>query len=81
MDKINGDDEDTDEKSEVYSPLLDVKSWIEKVVDCEPEPLLPLTPSPFKRGIIRSYSINYILMIKGLIHPLVYVNFLDLSIL
>jgi hypothetical protein len=72
-------DEDEDEKSEIHSLPFDVKSWYEKVAYCEPEPILPLIPTPFKRGIIGSYSVNDILMIKGLIHPLVYVDFLDLS--
>ena len=72
---------DTDGKSEMDSLPFDVISWYEEVVDCGPgsEPLLPLAPAPFERGVIGGRSVNDTLMIKGLIHPLVYVHFLDLS--
>jgi hypothetical protein len=45
-------------KSEIDSLLVDVKSWSEKVVDCVPTPL-PLTPSPFERGI-RPWELLYV---------------------
>ena len=40
---------ETDGKSEMDPPPFDVISWYEKVVDCGPEPLLPLAPTPFER--------------------------------
>ena len=65
-------------KSEIDSLLVDVKSWSEKVVDCVPT-TLPLTPSPFERGIIGGQSVNDVLMIRGLIPPPTYFHFFDLS--
>ena len=65
-------------KSEIDSLLVFVKSWSEKVVDCVPT-LLPLTPSPFERGVIGGQSVNDVLMIKGLIPPPTYFHFFDLS--
>jgi hypothetical protein len=69
---------DVDGKSKNYSSSLEVISWYEKVVDCATEPLLPLTPTPFERGVIGGQSINDILMIKGLIDTQVYLHFFDL---
>ena len=57
---------------------LDIISWYEKVVDCRAEPL-PFTPASFERGVIGGLSTNDILMIKGLIAPPVYIQFLDLG--
>jgi len=56
----------------------DILSWSQNVVEADLETLL-LTLTPFERGVISSYSVNDILMIKGLIPPLVYIQFLDLS--
>lgn len=64
------------------SPLedIDIVSWYQKVVDSEPEPAsLGLIPTPFKRGLIGSMSVNDILMARGLISPTVYIQFIDLS--
>lgn len=58
---------------------FDIISWSENVVSCGPELLPPLTPSPFHRGVLGGPSVNDILMIKGLIHPVVYIDFLNLS--
>jgi len=69
---------DVDGKSKIYMPSLDVISWYEKVVNCALEPLLPLTPTPFERGVIGSQSVNDILMIKGLINTQAYLHFFDL---
>ena len=70
--------EENNNIDEGSSPLFDILSWYEKV-DSGSEPFLPLTPSPFERGAIGGPSVNDTLMIKGLIHPLAYVHFLDLS--
>lgn len=59
---------------------LDIKSWCQNVINSEPEPP-SLVPTPFERGVIASLSVNDILMIRGLIHPLVYVQFINLSTL
>jgi len=58
---------------------LDILSWSQNVVDSRPEPL-PFVPTSFKRGVISIMSANDILMIKGLIKPTVYIQFLDLSL-
>ena len=70
---------DVDGKSKIYSPSFDVILWYEKVVDCAPEPLLPLTRTPLERGVIGGQSVNDTLMIKGLIDTQVYLHFFDLS--
>jgi len=58
---------------------LDILSWSQNVVDSRPEPL-PFTPTPFKRGVISNMSANDILMVRGLIKPTVYIQFVDLSL-
>ena len=57
---------------------IDIVSWRGEVVESGAE-LLSLTPSPFERGVIGSQIVNDILMIKGLMHSPVYIQFLDLS--
>lgn len=77
--------EDSDNKDVKVKPLtclssLDIQVWSKKVAGSVPEPLPPsLTPGSFERGNIGGLSTNDILMIKGLIHPPVYVQFFDLS--
>ena len=70
--------DDNSRKSDICSPQIDIMSWYENVVDCKPVPFLPLTPTPFEKGTIGGPSVNDFLMIKGLIHPALYVQFLDL---
>jgi hypothetical protein len=66
------------DKSTICPSSLDIASWSEKVVNSGPE-LLLLTPTSFERGVIASMSVNDILMVKGLIHPSVYLQFFDLT--
>jgi len=80
-DSVNSDDADGIEDIErkpitcLLSP--DIILWYGEVVESEIVPP-SLTPSPFERGVIGGQSINDILMTKGLIHPPVYIQFLDL---
>jgi hypothetical protein len=75
-------DSETDDnlrKSGIPSPQVDIMSWYEHVVDCKPDAFLPfLTPTPFEKGTIGGPSVNDVLMIEGLIHPALYMQFLDL---
>ena len=41
--------------------------------------LVPLTHTPFEKGILGSMTVNEVLMIKGLIDPRVYIQFSDLQ--
>lgn len=64
--------------SKVVIPLPKIVSWSEDIINSE---FLPeLKPTPFKRGTIPGESVNDTLMKKGLIDPLVYIQFLDLSL-
>ena len=77
--------EDLDDASDINavqgkSLCLDIKSWGQNVTNSEPGSP-SLVPTPFERGVIASLSVNDILMIRGLIHPLVYVQFINLSTL
>jgi hypothetical protein len=65
------------DKSTFCPSSLDIVSWSQKVVNSELEPLL--TPTSFEKGVIASMSVNDILMVKGLINPSVYLQFLNLS--
>jgi hypothetical protein len=56
----------------------DLLPWL-NAVTCDDEKMPPLTRGSFKRGVIGSMSVNDILMIKGLIDPGVYVEFIDLE--
>jgi len=71
---------DVDGKFKNPLPPFDVVSWYGNVVDRAPEPLLSLTPTPFERGKFGGQSVNDVLMIRGLIHPPVYLQFFDLSL-
>jgi len=66
------------EKPPTCPTSSDITSWYEKVAESAPKPL-PLIPGSFERGVIGGQSVNDILMIKGLIDPPVYIQFLDLS--
>jgi len=67
------------DKSPICPSSLDIMSWSQHVVDSGPrEPFL--TDTSFERGVIASQSVNDILMIKGLIKPSIYIQFLDLSL-
>ncbi len=70
--------EDVEEKPPTGLSSSDVLSWYEQVAESAPEPL-PLIPGSFERGVIGGMSTNDVLMIKGLIDPPVYIQFLDLS--
>jgi hypothetical protein len=71
--------EDVKEKPPTCPTSFDIVSWYEKVAESAPEPL-PLIPGSFERGVIGGQSVNDLLMVKGLINPPVYIQFLDLSI-
>ena len=70
--------DDVEEKPPTGPSSSDILSWYEQVAESAPEPL-PLIPGSFERGVIGGMSTNDVLMIKGLIDPLVYIQFLDLS--
>jgi hypothetical protein len=58
---------------------IDILSWYDNIIfDSTAEPL-PLTPTPFKSGIISGQSVNDTLMIKDLIDTRTYMQFFDLS--
>ena len=61
-----------------FSPPSEIVSWLNMVIHVE-EKMPSLTSSPFEKGIIRSMSVNDILMIKGLIDPGVYTEYIDLE--
>ena len=65
-------------KSENCRSFPDIRLWYQNVVNSEPEPG-PLIPTPFKRGVIGSLSVNDVLMAKGLLHPLVFIQFINLD--
>jgi hypothetical protein len=65
------------DKPKICPSPFDIPLWYQKVKS-GPEPL-PLTQSSFERGVIASMTVNDILMVKGLIDPAVYVQFLDLG--
>lgn len=73
--------DDIDGKTPAHPTPLDILTWCEGVAesDSTPEPL-PLIHGSFKRGVMGGQSANDILMIKGLIDVLVYVQFHDLSV-
>jgi len=77
------EDEDEDKIDDIQDkPMIcpspfDIPLWYQKVKS-GPEPL-PLTHGSFERGVIASMTVNDILMVKGLIDPAVYVQFLDLG--
>ena len=57
--------------------LSDILSWANNVIGGE-EKMLPLTATPYEKGIVGG-SANNVLMARGLIHPLVYLNYVDLE--
>ena len=74
----DSDNNDMEEKSAIRPSPCDIISWREGVVEPGAKPL-PLTPTPFERGSIGGLSTNDILMMKGLITPPVYLQFLNLG--
>lgn len=76
--EASDDIEDIEEKPPIGPASVDILSWYEKVAESAPEPP-PLVPGSFERGVIGGLSANDILMIKGLIDPPVYIQFLDLN--
>jgi hypothetical protein len=73
-----GDVEAVQDKSAICPSSLDITVWYQKLVNSKPEPP-SLIPTPFERGVIGGMSVNDVLMVKGLIHLLVYTQFMDLS--
>ena len=77
------EDEDEDKIDDIQDkPMIcpspfDIPLWYQKV-ESGPDPL-PLAHSSFERGVIASMTVNDILVVKGLINPAVYVQFLDLG--
>ena len=79
FDDINSIEEDVEEKPAMGLSSFDIVSWSENVVNPGAEPVPQLIPTSFKKGVISGSSANNVLMIKGLIDPPVYVQFLELS--
>jgi hypothetical protein len=78
LDNIGGVEDASDVKPTISPSSFDISTWIDNVViDPGAEPPT-LTPSPFKKGVIGSMSVNDILMIKGCIKVPAYTRFLDL---
>jgi hypothetical protein len=61
-----------------FSASSEIVPWLNMVASVN-EKMPPWTRGSFKRGVIRSMSVNDILMIKGLIDPGVYVEYMDLE--
>ncbi|EDR10638.1 uncharacterized protein LACBIDRAFT_317320 [Laccaria bicolor S238N-H82] len=55
----------------------DILTWANNVIGGE-EKMLPLIATPYEKGIVGG-SANDVLMVKGLIHPLVYIDYVDLE--
>lgn len=55
----------------------DILTWANNVIGGE-EKMLPLTATPYEKGIVGG-SANDGLMVRGLIHPLVYLDYVDLE--
>jgi hypothetical protein len=74
-----GDVEDLTPSSPAqFSFPSEIVPWLDTVT-CDDEKIPSLTRGSFERGVIMSMSVNDILMIKGLIDPGVYINFIDLE--
>ena len=71
------DGQDIESRTQFSLPS-EIVSWLNMVIHDE-EKMPSLTSSPFEKGIIRSMSVNDILMIKGLIDPGVYTEYIDLE--
>ena len=67
-----------EDKSTICPSSSDIISWYQTVIYSELEPP-SLIPTPFEKGVIGGMSVNDVLMVKGLIHPLVYLQFMDLT--
>ena len=55
----------------------DILAWANNVIGGG-EKMLPLTATPYEKGIVGG-SANNVLMARGLVHPLVYLNYVDLE--
>jgi hypothetical protein len=73
--------EDVDGKPLEVMSTADVLAWLRRADDDEEtiQQPSPLAPTPFERGVIGGRSTNDVLMIKGLIDPGVYLQYMDLS--
>jgi hypothetical protein len=73
--------EDVDSKPLEVMSTADVLAWLRRVDVGETiqQPSL-LAPTPFEKGVIGGRSMNDMLMIKGLIDPMVYLQYMDLSL-
>jgi len=69
--------EDIERKPATCLSSADIVLWCDEVVKSKIVPP-SLMLSPFERSVIGGQSVNDILMIKGLIYPPVYIQFLDL---
>ncbi|KIJ99675.1 hypothetical protein K443DRAFT_162441 [Laccaria amethystina LaAM-08-1] len=68
----------TDEEKSSSQPLSsDILTWANNVIGGE-EKMLPLTATPYEKGIVGG-SANDVLMVRGLIHPLMYLNYINLE--
>ena len=70
--------DDIRDQTTICPSSSDIVLWSQGVVESEPE-LIPLAHTPFERGVIPSMSANDALMIKGLISPVIYIQFFDLA--
>lgn len=77
----DNDDDTAQDKSAIHPSPLDITSWYQKVVNSEPlaDPPPSLIPTPFEEGVIGGMSVNDILMVRGQINPLVYIQFTCLT--
>ena len=66
-----------DDKSSSELLSSDILTWADNVIGGE-EKMLPLTATPYEKGVVGG-SANNVLMARGLIHPLVYLNYVDLE--
>jgi len=67
-----------DEEKSSSQPLSsDILTWTNNVIGAE-EKMLLLTATPYEKGIVGG-SANDVLMVRGLIHPLMYLNYVDLE--
>jgi hypothetical protein len=76
--------QDPEEKThDQCSSRLDIVAWSNMITDENEKTsskVMPLTPTPFEKGIIGGLSTNDLLMIKGLIDPGLYVQYLHLEL-
>jgi hypothetical protein len=75
-------DDAQDDETKPCEPTLssaDILDWLNRIDDGVIPQYLPPSPASFEKGVMRSMSVNDILMVRGLIDPGVYVRYLDLA--